>query len=296
MTTLAHITDLHLPLHGRLRRGELVGKRAFSALNWARKRRRTHLAEVAEAMADDLVAHRPDHIAVTGDTVNFGLTREFEAGAAWMDRLGAPEDVSFVPGNHEAVLKGVDAERDAAFARFATGDDGVAAYPWVRRRGEIALIGVSTSVSTPLFFAQGEVGAAQLAKLGEALAATRGMCRVVLIHHPPSGPCKPRKRLLDAEAFRDVLAHEGAELVLHGHNHKALLSWIDTRQGRTPVVGAPSGSIGHGWRDHPAEWRLFEVLRTADGFDITMRRRRITRSNDVEDYGLFRLSPQRPLA
>ena len=294
MTTLAHITDLHLSLHGRLRRGELAGKRAFSALNWARKRRRTHQVEVAEALADDLVAHQPDHVAVTGDTVNFGLAREFEAGAAWMDRLGAPNDVSFVPGNHEAILKGVEAKRDAAFARFATGDDGVADYPWVRRRGEIALIGVSTSVSTPPFYAQGQVGAGQLAKLAEALKAAEGMCRVILIHHPPSGPCKPRKRLLDAEAFRDVVAEHGAELVLHGHNHKALLSWIDTKCGRTPVVGAPSASIGHGWRDHPAEWRLFEVDKGANGFEIVMRRRRITGSNEVEDYGQFRLTLPQP--
>lgn len=294
MNTLAHITDLHLPLHGRLRRGELVGKRAFSALNWARKRRRTHLAEVAEALTDDLVAHAPDHVAVTGDTVNFGLPREFEAGAAWMDRLGAPDDVSFVPGNHEAILKGVETKRDAAFQRFATGDNGVAAYPWLRKRGRIALIGVSTSVSTPPFFAQGRVGAQQLAELGEVLSATKGMCRVVLIHHPPSGPCKPRKRLLDAQSFREVLAAHGAEMVLHGHNHKALLSWIDTVEGRIPVIGAPSASIGHGWRDHPAEWRLFQIEAVDDGYEIIMRRRRITATNGVEDYGTFRLTPPPP--
>lgn len=294
MTTLAHITDLHLPLHGRLRRGELFGKRAFSALNWARKRRRTHLVEVAEALADDIAAHRPDHIAVTGDTVNFGLPREFEAGAAWMDRFGAPSDVSFVPGNHEAILKGVEVKRDAAFARFTTGDDGEVGYPWLRKRGDIALIGVSTSVSTPPFFAQGKVGEAQLEALKIALNATVGMCRVILIHHPPSGPCKPRKRLLDAEAFCDVVAECGVELVLHGHNHKALLSWIDTKRGRTPVIGAPSASIGHGWRDHPAEWRLFEIETGTESFEITMRRRRITPAYGVEDYGVFRLSQPRP--
>ncbi len=294
MTTLAHITDLHLPLHGRLRRGELMGKRAFSALNWARKRRRTHLVQVAEAMVNDIGAHKPDHIAVTGDTVNFGLPREFEAGAAWMDRLGAPSDVSFVPGNHEAILKGVEAKRDGAFARFTASDDGQAGFPWLRKRGDIALIGVSTSVSTPPFYAQGKVGEAQLAALKDRLIATEGMCRVILIHHPPSGPCKPRKRLLDAEAFCDVVASCGAELVLHGHNHKALLSWIDTAQRRVPVVGAPSASIGHGWRDHPAEWRLFEIEKSAAGFEIIMRRRRITPSNDVEDYGVFKLSPPQP--
>jgi len=296
MTTLAHITDLHLPLHGRLAQGELVGKRAFSALNWARKRRRTHLEAVAKALADDLIAYKPDHVAVTGDTVNFGLPREFEAGAAWMDRFGAPQDVSFVPGNHEAIMRGVEQARDAAFARFATGDDGVTAYPWLRKRGEIALIGVSTSVTTPPFYAQGRVGAAQLSALGDLLKASKGMCRVVLIHHPPSGPSKPRKRLLDAAAFRDVIARHGAELVLHGHNHKALLSWIDTDRGRTPVVGAPSASIGHGWRDHPAEWRLFEITKASDGHDIVMRRRRITTTNDVEDYGVFKLAPSQPHA
>ena len=47
--TFAHLTDAHLPLHGAFRARELAGKRAFSALNWKRKRHRAHLRRVVDA-------------------------------------------------------------------------------------------------------------------------------------------------------------------------------------------------------------------------------------------------------
>lgn len=291
MTTLAHLTDLHLPLHGGLRARELVGKRALSAANWRRSRRRTHNPDIAALVAEDIKALAPDHVAVSGDVVNFGLPREFEAGAAWLTRLGLPMSVSFVPGNHEAIHRGHEAACTDAFRPFTTGDDGDSGFPFLRVRGDIALIGVSSSIATAPLLAQGAVGPGQLAALAGVLRQTKGLARVVIIHHPPAGYCKPRKGLRDAQAFCAVLAAEGAELVLHGHNHRAQQAWIEVSSGpRIPVVGAPSASVGFGFKDDPAEWRLINVASAAKGFDIAIRRRRITRDGAVEDIGEVTLS------
>ena len=81
---IAHFTDAHIPQHGGFRRADLTGKRVFSALNWVRARRREHLKSVADALRADILAQRPDHVAMTGDVVNFGLNREFQAGADWL--------------------------------------------------------------------------------------------------------------------------------------------------------------------------------------------------------------------
>lgn len=282
-TTLAHLTDAHLKLHKRLRARDLMGKRLFSAMNWRRHRRRVHLPVAAEAITADIAAHRPDHIAMTGDAVNFGLPEEFLGAAEWLGELGAPDDVSFVPGNHEAIHRGVGTEMLAAFGRFSTGDDGVAGYPFLRRRGAVAIIGVSTCITTRLGRAQGELGAAQLVRLAKLLRETRGLCRVILIHHPPTGPCPTRKHLRDRKAFARVIASEGAEMVLHGHNHLAQEYDLPGPDGPVPVLGAPSASNGHGVGDDPAEWRLFTISKQETKFEIVMRRRRITKTATLED-------------
>ncbi|MEX2519539.1 MAG: metallophosphoesterase [Paracoccaceae bacterium] len=293
--TIAHFSDAHLPLLGGFHAAELCGKRALSALNWARSRRRRHRRAVADALRADILTFRPDHVAMTGDVVNFGLEREFAAAADWLGSFGAADDLSFVPGNHEALIGGAAAARDTAFAAFIAGDEPIAAnasYPWLRRRGPVALIGVSTAVATPPGFAQGEVGAAQIAALRRHLRAARGLCRIVLIHHPPTALSRPRKALRDRAALVGALAEEGAELALHGHNHKSELSWIDGDAGRIPVLGVPSASTPAGIGPEAAEWRLLTVTETPGGHDVGILRRALTLGG-FTDRGRFRLSAPR---
>lgn len=293
--TLAHLTDAHLPSHGEFALRELGPKRALSALNWARARRRQHLRAVADALRDDVLAHAPDHVAMTGDITNFGLPREFAAGADWLSGFGSPGDVSFTPGNHDAMVAGVEAERRAAFAPFTAGDDGALDWPWLRRRGPVALIGVSTAIPTPPGFARGEAGPAQIERLRAHLAATRGAARIVLIHHPPTDLSPPRKHLTDRAAIRRALTEEGAELVLHGHNHLSQLSSID---GRIPVLGAPAASTPAGSSRPPAEWRLITVTGAEGGFAFDILRRTVGRAATsgrrlFADRGRFRLTAKR---
>src|SRR5258708_18676440 len=89
-------------------------------------------------------------------------------------------------------------------------------FPFVRRRGPLALIGLSTAAPSAAFLATGQLGREQIGLLSEVLDRYREFFRVVLIHHPPiSKPARHLKRLVDGPDFPAVLAPRGAGLVRH---------------------------------------------------------------------------------
>src|SRR6185312_11986359 len=139
---LAHLSDPHLAPLPRPRLRELLGKRATGYLNWRRNRRFIHDRAVLDTLVADLKMQRPHHIAVTGDIANIALEAEFAPGRAWLDSVGPARNVSFVPGNHDIYVR--DGARFAARAWGAvmTGDDGSEEFPYLRRRGALALIGL----------------------------------------------------------------------------------------------------------------------------------------------------------
>lgn len=254
---LAHLTDPHLlPLPDMPWRNR-ASKRGLSLLSWRRRRWRLHLQAVSDALVADIRAAAPDHVAVTGDLTNFGLEAEFEAGAAWLAQLGPAPAISFVPGNHDAMMPGSWQAGAPHLAAWASGDDGAPGFPWIRRRGAIALIGLSTAIPTPPFFAHGRLGKAQIAAAGRLLAEAgrEGRCRVVLLHHPPTGSCRPRKALRDRAAFRAMIARAGAELVLFGHSHRAEVACLDGPTHPALALGCPSASMRPGGRETAAAWR-----------------------------------------
>jgi 3',5'-cyclic AMP phosphodiesterase CpdA len=235
-----------------------------------------HRPEVLAALARDLAEAAPDHVAITGDLTNISLPAEFEAAARWLAHLGGPDWISVVPGNHDAYVavpwaSGVgrwagymsDESRGAPQAPAGPGD-----FPYFRRRGEVAILGLSTAVPTAPFLASGSLGGRQLAVLGERLTALgrEGLCRVVLLHHPPEQPgVSRRKALSDAQAFRRVIAECGAELVLHGHDHTYAAGRLPAGRGAALVVGVPSASaVRRVGRRPEARYHLYTIDR-ADG-------------------------------
>ena len=68
------------------------------------------------------------------------------------------------------------------------------------------------------------------------------------------------KRLLDAEALLRVIAAQGAELLLHGHDHLAMLNWLEGPGGtRVPAVGVPSASAAWGASRDAAAYNLYAI-------------------------------------
>ena len=134
------------------------------------------------------------------------------------------------------------------FYSRASGDER-SAFPFVRRRGPLALIGACSGVPTAWGMATGKPAPGQLAALGSTLDELRnaGLFRVVLIHHPPVSQAGRHKRLVDAAALLRVIAEHGAELVLHGHDHRRMINWLEGPNGsRVPAVGAPAASAAPG--------------------------------------------------
>jgi 3',5'-cyclic AMP phosphodiesterase CpdA len=274
MFVLAHLSDPHLPAIPRPRLIELAGKRGLGLVNWHLRRRRQHRAEVIDALLTDLAAQAPDHIAVTGDLVNVALPGEFASARAFLDRLGAPERVSFVPGNHDAYVRAALAHSRTHWSGFFAGDEAAALgadFPYLRRRGPLALIGVSTALPTGPFMATGRIGGEQLERLDQLLAQLPAdTFKIVLLHHPPvTLPGDRLKRLIDAVAFRDTLKRRGADLVLFGHIHMTSVTWLEGPTGKIPTVCVASASATHG-SEEPACYHLFRIAGEASAWRCEM--------------------------
>jgi 3',5'-cyclic AMP phosphodiesterase CpdA len=258
---LAHLSDPHLGPIPTPRLTELVNKRGLGLINWYRKRHRHHRRDVLDAIVADMRRQAPSHIAVTGDLVNISLDSEFANAARWLEQVGTPHDVTLVPGNHDAYIRRMAGSAAQHWGEYMRGDDG-ATFPFVRRRGPLAIVALTTSLPTGPFMATGRLGGEQLARFAEILIALahEPVFRVVLIHHPPVFTRGHyMKRLIDAPILRALLAEHGAELLLHGHNHEQSVHWLDGPHGHIPAVGVPSASAIISNHDEPAAYNLYSV-------------------------------------
>ncbi len=289
--TLAHLSDPHLPPLPAPRLRDLAGKRALGYLNWTRNRRHVHRRDVLDALVDDLQAQQPGHIAVTGDFVNIALEAEFAPARAWLDGVGPPEFVTVIPGNHDAYVAATQHRLGEICGDYLRGDDALTAnpvtFPFVRRRGPLALIGVSSAVPTPPLMATGWLGRAQRDALDRVLSdlSAQQAFRVLLIHHPLRSESR-HKRLTDSAEVLALLQRHGVELILHGHDHIHSTMGFDGPRGRIPAIGVPSASaVAH--RHYPAAaYNLFSIKRDGDiwrceqtvrGFGDNMRIRELRR-------------------
>ncbi|HVT55498.1 MAG TPA: metallophosphoesterase, partial [Xanthobacteraceae bacterium] len=163
MFVLAHLSDPHIPPLPDCSPFELIGKRITGYMNWRLRRGAHHSRAVLDALTQDMRAHEPDHIVVTGDLANLSLAPEFATGREFLQSLGEARHVSVIPGNHDAYVRGADRNYLDAWREYLTGDTPRDfSFPYLRRRGPIALIGVSTAVPTLPFFASGRIGSAQM--------------------------------------------------------------------------------------------------------------------------------------
>jgi len=295
---LAHLSDVHLGPLPQPRPVDLIGKRLTGYLNWKRARAHIHDMDVLARLVDDLKAQAPDHIAMTGDILNIALPEEFVAGRAWIEQLGSGDQVSFVPGNHDAYVQSAMEDLRTAFAPWTQGErigeGSPDVFPYMRVKDGVALIGVTSGVPTAPFIASGTLGRKQIVACEALLreAQARGLARIVMLHHPPHRTGAPLGRALsDAHQFEMMIERVGAELVIHGHNHKLSVAHIKgpTINGRSsdvPVVGVASGSAVAGTPGHRAGYNLYEIGTDAGRFAITARTRGLLpESREIGDLG-----------
>ena len=139
MFRLAHLSDPHLGPMPDASFRDLVSKRVIGYVNWHRSRARSMTASWLDLLLDDLKAKSPDHVTVTGDLVNIALDMEISAARHWLDDLGRPDDLTVVPGNHDAYVPGALRRAVHAWGPYMTGDLPLQeGFPFIRRRGEVA--------------------------------------------------------------------------------------------------------------------------------------------------------------
>src|SRR5581483_11090478 len=296
--TIAHLSDLHITPVRVTTPLALLNKRSLGWLSWTLRRRKLYRPEVLSALIADLRRQPHDSVVVTGDVANISLEEEFPAAIPWLQQLGSPEEVFIIPGNHDAYVpmsyeqswKHWEAylQSDESQRKDGVAQDGVT-FPTVRIRGPVVLIGVNTACPpAPWLDANGTVGPQQLERLEGLLHhfATTGLCRVVLIHHPPDEAIKASRRLTDTEAFCAVLRRAGAELVLHVHLHKTVLRSIPGPTRPIPVVGVRSSSAAGRRPQKRSQYHCYRIERHDETggrshFDIRMA----VRAYDVDAHG-----------
>jgi 3',5'-cyclic AMP phosphodiesterase CpdA len=266
--TLAHLSDVHLgPLPAGSIFRDFSGKRVIGGLSWHLRRKSKHLRIIADAARASILAEAPDHIVLTGDLVNIASKAEFQQGGKWLQEFASPERLSFVPGNHDTYVDVPHEDGLRHFMPWMQSDRpklGDPVFPYLRLRRNVALIGINSGCPQPYTKAAGNLGQQQLQDLSHQLETLgqQGFYRVVMIHHPPlPNLAVQRKALTDAAALQDILKQQGAELVLHGHNHTTMLSWLDTKSGPCPCIGVPSASMKADSKHEAAAWNMYRIRR-----------------------------------
>lgn len=303
MFTLAHLSDPHLPMPSA-RAVELLGKRVTGYVNWWRRRAHLHVPEALAGIVADIRQQKPDHIALTGDLINISLPTEFSRAAEWLEQLGGPQDVTVIPGNHDVYVATVWPESLGLWGAYMAGDGQPPAsdfdvFPTLRRRGPVALVGLSSGVPKPPLFATGTLGEAQITRAEKLLAdlGREGVCRVVLIHHPPLTTESRFKRLTDAAAFQAMIRRVGCELVLHGHNHRSEVARIGGPAGPIPVIGVTSASAAPDSKYGRARWHLIRIEREAAGWRFEVELRALSKDGTgCEPDGKLSFHSGQPLA
>jgi len=274
---IAHISDPHLTTLRGVGARELCNKRILGYLSWLLRRRRQHRREVLAALLRDVHDRQPDHVVITGDLTHIGTPRECEEAAHWLQDVSTQQPLTLIPGNHDCYTAAPWEKTLGLWNDFMAGDGGHAPesarglFPTLRRRGPIAIIGLSSAVPSLPFFATGNLGAAQLQELERLLGQTgnEGLFRLLLIHHPPVPARLDRRRALtDASDLQQVLKRAGAELVLHGHSHCWLNTSVSGPQQEIPALGIPSASARVTRPGRRAGYSILDLTTTASGWDV----------------------------
>lgn len=259
-----HCSDLHLRYLQGTQLRELCNKRITGALNLVLSRSRSHSAALWESLIDKARALEVDQIWVSGDLINLGMDREFEACARQLNASGLSYYI--VPGNHDIYLTKGDPQ--SSFERYfspyfgeALGEKG--SFPYLADLGDLALYGLNSSIGRPWFMADGRLGESQLSVFEDSLRQSRakGKRCVVMLHHPVTDQAsRARRDLSDRAELARILARHGADLVLHGHEHRHYRGTLDGPKGtKIPVHGVASSTSTLDAPERKAAFTLYEI-------------------------------------
>ena len=273
--SVAHVSDPHLTHLERAQPRELCNKRILGFLSWRRRRRHHHRPEVLDALLADVHSRQPNHVVITGDLTHIGLPDEFRQARAWLEKLGTPDTVTVIPGNHDTYVSDEWARTFGQISEYLRSDAALnwstEDYPSIRIREPWAIIGLSSAIPTAPFLATGRLGESQRLRLAQLLQElqTPELLRLVLIHHAPlPGVDKMRRRLVDGRETLSTLLAGRPHLILHGHGHRA--RWNSAGAGDTavPIIAVPSASYTPEDAEKFARYNIYHATRVDSGWAV----------------------------
>lgn len=231
---ILHFSDVHLPCPpGAFRTPEIFHPKRLAALLNFYLQRGSKYADALQklnGLRDFLQREPVDFLLYTGDTLNFGLEREFTAAAGRIaETLALARRASLaVPGNHDLYTGSSLALHRKHFAPFLRSDllDSATAtgYPLVRWLGDEA-VAIAFNTARPHFTfwnSSGRVPGLELDALHRLLDRPEIASRhhIFLITHYPFDERGYFHGLRNSKALLALLRGRGNLVLLHGHNHR----------------------------------------------------------------------------
>ena len=231
---ILHFSDLHLPIPpGAFRPPEIFHpKRGLALVNFELRRAQKYADALQKlnGLRDFLAREPVDYLLYTGDTLNFGLEREFTVGAPRLaETLALARGGSLaVPGNHDLYVGSSSALYRRHFAPLFRTDLPEAAtstgFPLVRWMGDdaVAIAFNTARPRLPFWDSSGRIPALELDALEHLLdfpeIAVRR--RIFLMTHYPFDEHGFFHGLRNSRALLGLLRGRDNLVLLHGHNHR----------------------------------------------------------------------------
>lgn len=250
---LIHVSDIHHQADWATRSWRSTGAQGvlgrIELHGFGRLSRFRAASEQWKRILDDIDAHDPGHVLLTGDLTAMGHPDELEWMKETMHHLLATGRLTLIPGNHDRYVEAGAFERifERALASDLPEYADTKGYPFVKLLGDdTALVGLdSTRVRGWSQYFVGRLGADQLSRLVRVLDDVRlkGRTVHVLTHHGPLSSDGRRdwveSALIDGPRLLTILA--GRQVVLHhGHSHRR--SWHKAKESRPHLFGAGSST------------------------------------------------------
>jgi 3',5'-cyclic AMP phosphodiesterase CpdA len=188
---------------------------------------------VAEALAAELAALRPDLVVVSGDLTQRARRKEFAAAVAFLARLPRPQLV--VPGNHDIPLFDVVRRLASPLGRYrrALQAERFPAYD----DGELSVLGLCTA--RRYLWKDGAVDQSQVDAIRRTFAGRQDRAlRVLVTHHPlvPRPGAHHPAVVAHGHEATAAAAAAGVDLLLAGHLHEGSVSDLRTAREEGPAV------------------------------------------------------------
>lgn len=164
--------------------------------------------EIVTALLEDIEAHKPDLVVVSGDLTQRARRKQFEAAGQFLRKIRFPKVI--VPGNHDVPLYDVTRRFLAPFTRY-TKYINADFYPSYID-DLLCVIGINTAYS--FTWKSGRVTGLQLDTLREKFALADYGIKILVVHHP-------FEQIFTTTHHHNTLKELDIDLILSGHLHKA---------------------------------------------------------------------------